>query len=227
MNNLRTKIAILVISFVSFLGIQTANALEGFSVGLGYTSSAFMGTGKETSTSGAATTVRNVSHEETGIFQDSVSSAFVEYNLGMVSIGIEYNLDDIKTPENKNIQTASTTTGTELTNTVKATFEDHTSIYANVNFTENAYLKLGYIMTDVATQENLGTGGAYPNVDTTGYTVGLGYQHTVDNGFFARIELAASDYDDVSALNSNETDKKVEVNDMYGAHASLKIGKTF
>ena len=105
MKNLRTRIAIIAISFVSFLGIQTANALEGFSVGLGYTSSAFMGTGKETSTSGAATTVRNVSHEETGIFQDSVSSAFVEYNLGMVSIGIEYNLDDIKTPENKNIQT--------------------------------------------------------------------------------------------------------------------------
>ena len=59
MKNLRTRIAILVISFVSFLGVQTtANSVEGFSIGLGYTSSVFMGTGKETSTSGAATTVR-------------------------------------------------------------------------------------------------------------------------------------------------------------------------
>lgn len=228
MKNLRTRIAILVISFVSFLGVQTtANSVEGFSIGLGYTSSVFMGTGKETSTSGAATTVRNVSQEETGLFQDSVSSAFIEYDVGMVSIGIEYNLEDIKTPENKNIQTATTTTGTQLTNTVKATFEDHTAIYANLNLTENAYLRFGYLMADVATQESLGTGGAYPNVDTTGYTVGLGYQHNVDNGFFARIEFSASDYDDVSAQNSNETDKKVEVSEMYGAHASLKIGKSF
>tara|TARA_B100000902_G_C27289967_1_gene906557 strand:+ start:1491 stop:2177 length:687 start_codon:yes stop_codon:yes gene_type:complete len=228
MNNLRTKIAISVISFVSFLGVQTtANSVEGFSVGLGYTSSVFMGKGKETATSGAATTVRHKMNEESGIFQDSVSSAFVEYNIGMVSFGVEYNLEDIKTPENKNIQTASTTTGTELTNTVKATFEDHTSIYANLNFTDNAYLKFGYLMADVATQESLGTGGAYPNVDTTGYTVGLGYQHNVDNGFFARIELAVSDYDDVSATNSNESDKKIEVNDMYGAHGSIKIGKSF
>lgn len=226
MKNLRIRLAVLAISFVSFLGIQTANAVEGFSVGVAYNSAAFMGTGKETSTSGGGTK-RNVDHEETGVFQDSITSAFVEVNVGVVSVGVEYHLEDLQTPENTNEQRTSVESGALQTNTARATFEDHTTIYANVNFTENAYLKVGYLMADVATNESLATGGAYPNVDTTGYTVGLGYQHTVDNGFFARIELSASDYDDITAKNSNETDKEVSVSNMYGAAASLKVGKKF
>ena len=227
MKNLRKKIAVLAISFVSFLGIQTANALEGLSVGLSYNQAVFMGTGKETSTSGATTTKRNIDAEETGIFEDSIGSAFIEYKVGLVSLGVEYYLEDLTTPENTNKQRTSVEAGALQTNTVKATFEDHTTIYANVNFTPSSYFKVGYIMTDVATEESLATGGAYPNVDTDGYVIGLGYQHTADNGFFARVEVTASDYDDISATNSNESDKKVEVNSMYGAAAALKIGKSF
>tara|TARA_B100000989_G_scaffold213527_1_gene162261 strand:+ start:1299 stop:1961 length:663 start_codon:yes stop_codon:yes gene_type:complete len=220
MKNLRKQIAVLAISFVSFLGIQTANALEGLSVGLSYNQAVFMGTGTETSTSGAGTK-RNIDAEETGVFEDSIGSAFIEFKAGIVAVGVEYFLEDVTTPENTNLQAAS------VTNTVKATFEDHTTIYANINFTDNAYFKVGYLMTDVATEESLQTGGAYPNVDTDGYTVGLGYQHTADNGFFARVEVSASEYDDVSASNSNEADKQVSVTSMYGASAALKIGKSF
>ena len=220
MKYLRSKIAVLAISFVSFLGIQTANALEGLSVGLSYNQAVFMGTGTETSTSGAGTK-RNIDAEETGVFEDSIGSAFIEFKAGIVAVGVEYFLEDVTTPENTNLQAAS------VTNTVKATFEDHTTIYANINFTDNAYFKVGYLMTDVATEESLQTGGAYPNVDTDGYTVGLGYQHTADNGFFARVEVSASEYDDVSASNSNEADKQVSVTSMYGASAALKIGKSF
>ena len=226
MKYLRSKIAVLAISFVSFLGIQTAHAVEGLSVGLSYTQAVFMGTGKETSTSGAGTK-RNIDAEETGIFEDSIGSAFIEYKVGLVSLGVEYYLEDLTTPENTNKQRTSVEAGALQTNTVKATFEDHTTIYANVNFTPSSYFKVGYIMTDVATEESLATGGAYPDVDTNGYVIGLGYQHTADNGFFARVEVTASDYDDISATNSNESDKKVEVNSMYGAAAALKIGKSF
>jgi len=227
MKNLRTRIAILVISFVSFLGFQTtANSVEGLSIGLGYTSSVFAGTGKETSTSGA-NTVRTTGNQETGIFTDSTGSIFAEYGVGMLSIGIEYNLEDIQTPENTNIQSLTATSGTEVTNTVKASFKDHTSIYAHLNFTENAYLKAGYLMTSVATEENLGTGGAYGDVDISGYTVGVGYQHNLENGFFVRAEGTASDYEDISANNSNEVDKRIDISDMYGVNGSIKIGKTF
>ena len=227
MKNLRTRIAILVISFVSFLGVQTtANSVEGLSVGLGYTSSVFAGTGKETSTSGV-NTVRTTGDQETGIFTDSTGSIFAEYGVGMVSFGIEYTLEDIKTPENTNVQQDSATSGTDITNTVKVSFKDHTSIYANLNLTENAYLKAGYVMTTAATQENLGTGGAYGDEDISGYTVGIGYQHNLDNGFFVRAEGTASDYDDVSTTNSNDSTKKIEVSDMFGVNGSIKIGKTF
>ena len=145
MKNLKTRLAVLAISFVSFLGIQTANSasLEGLSVGLGYNSGAYMGTGKETSTSGAGTK-RNVDAKETGVFTDSVASAFVEYNVGIVSFGVEYYLEDIQTPQNTNKQRTTAETGALITNTVKASFEDHTTIYANLNITPNPYLKLGY-----------------------------------------------------------------------------------
>ena len=228
MKNLKTRLAVLAISFVSFLGIQTANSasLEGLSVGLGYNSGAYMGTGKETSTSGAGT-ARGTDGKETGVFTDSVASAFVEYNVGIVSFGVEYYLEDIETPQNTNKQRDDVESGSLKTNTVKASFEDHTTIYANVNITENAYVKLGYVMADVATEESLGTGGAYGNVDTTGYTIGLGYHHDLDNGVFVRAELAAAEYDDVHAVNKAESAKSVSVSEMYGAMGSIKIGKAF
>jgi len=227
MKILKTKIAVLAISFVSFLGIQSVNAApEGFSLGIAYNKAAFMGSGKETSTSGAGT-VKKIT-EEDGAFEDDVASAFLEYAVSdVVSFGVEYYLSDMTTPTNTNKQRASVESGAELTNTVKATFKDHTTLYANINMPFNTYLKLGYHMVDVATQENLGTGGAYPDVDTTGMTVGLGYQHSADNGMFARIELSVSEYDNVTAQNSNESDKEITVSDMYGAAASFKVGKTF
>ena len=38
----------------------------------------------------------------------------------------------------------------------------------------------------------MGTGSAYNDVDTTGYTVGLGYQYKADNGVFARLEVSVA-----------------------------------
>ena len=220
MKNLRKQIAILAISFVSFLGIQTANALEGLSVGLSYNQAVFMGTGTETSTSGAGTK-RNIDAEETGVFEDSIGSAFIEFKAGIVAVGVEYFLEDVTTPENTNLQAAS------VTNTVKATFEDHTTLYAHVNMPFGTYLKLGYHMVDVLTQESLGTGSKYGDTDTTGISVGLGYQYTADNGVFIRAEVSASEYDDVNATSEVDTSKKVEVTEMYGAVGSIKVGKSF
>ena len=219
MKILKTKIAILAISFVSFLGIQTASAMEGLSLGVGLNYSAFMGKGKETATS-SGNEVKTIT-EEDGAFDTTVGSVFAEYAVSdQVSFGVEYVVEDMTTPENTNVQLT-------LTNRVKATFKDHTTLYANINMPFNTYLKLGYAMVDVATQESLDTGGAYPDVDTTGYTVGLGYQHNADNGMFIRAELSASEYDNVSATNTNEADKEITVSDMYGASASIKVGKSF
>ena len=225
MKNLRTKRAILAISFASFLGIQSASAVEGLSIGLAVNTAGFMGTGKEVMTgSGAATTQEDIT-EEDGAFSADVTSAFVEYALNdQVSFGIEMFAEDVTTPENLNVQQAS---GSDVNNTVKATFKDHTTIYANINMPFNTYFKIGYHMVDINTLETLATGSKYNDVDTTGYTVGLGYQHTADNGVFARLEVSVSEYDNVTASNTNEADKEVSVSDMYGAAASIKVGKSF
>ena len=219
MKNLKTKIAILTISFISFLGIQSASAVEGLSIGVGMNYSGFYGIGKETATS-SGNNVKTIT-EEAGAFDTTVGSVFVEYAVNdQVSLGIERVFEDMETPRNTNVQDT-------LTNTVQASFQDHTAIYANINMPFSTYFKVGFLMVDVATNENLATGGAYPNVDTTGYTVGLGYNHTVDNGVFVRAEISASEYDSINTSNTNETDKEVSVTDMMGATASIKIGKSF
>ena len=224
MKNLKTKIAILAISFVSFLGIQSASALEGVSLGVGYNYSGFYGVGKETATS-SGNSVKTIT-EEAGAFDDTVGSIFVEYAVSdTVSLGLEYLMEDVETPENLNVQNLDTST-TAVNNKVKADFEDHTTLYANISMPFNTYLKLGYVMVDVATKENLGTGGAYPDVDTTGITAGLGLNIDLENGIFVRTEISATSYDDISTTNSNEADKVVSVSDMMSATAGIKIGKS-
>tara|TARA_B100000989_G_scaffold296022_1_gene278348 strand:- start:793 stop:1458 length:666 start_codon:yes stop_codon:yes gene_type:complete len=221
MKYLRSKIAILAISFVSFLGIQSASAIEGLSVGIAMNKTAAMGTGKEVMTgSGAATTQLDVT-EEDGAFEVDVASGFVEFAVNdIVSLGVEMMAEDMTTPENSNLQDTTS-------NTVKATFQDHTTIYANINMPLSTYLKVGYVMVDVLTQENLGTGSKYNDVDTNGYTLGLGYQFTADNGVFVRAEVSATAYDDISATSTVDSSKQVSVTDMYGAIGALKIGKSF
>jgi len=227
MKNLRNKIAILAISFVSFLGVQSASAVEGLSVGVAINTAGFMGSGKEVMTgSGAATTQEDIT-EEDGAFSADITSAFVEYALNdQVSFGVEMFAEDVTTPENLNVQQAS---GNQknINNTVKASFKDHTTLYANVNMPFNTYLKLGYVMVDVATQESLATGSAYNDVDTTGYTVGLGYQYKADNGVFARLEVSVAEYDNITAASTTDSSKEITVSDMYGAVGSFKIGKSF
>jgi len=229
MKNLRKKIAILAISFVSFLGIQSASAVEGLSVGIALNTAAFMGSGKETKTgSGAQTTKQEITEEDGAFKEDGVASIFAEYAVtDVISLGLERFFDDMTTPENLNAQKSPGEKSPLLNNTVKATFKDHTTIYANVNMPFGTYLKLGYHMVDVLTQESLGTGGKYNDVDTTGISVGLGYQYTADNGVFIRAEVSASEYDDVNATNTVDSSKTVEVTEMYGAVGSIKVGKSF
>ena len=226
MKKIKTKIAVFAFSLVSFLGIQSASAIENFAVGLGMQYHGFYATGEESSSS-SGDGVRTITRED-GAFDADSPAIFIEAAVNdSVTFGIEYIASDITTPTNTNLQAETNYSGSGVTNTVKASFEDHTTFYANINMPFNTYLKLGYHMVDVATQENLGTGGAYNDVDTTGYAVGLGYNHNVDNGVFIRAEVSVSSYEDVDAANVNETDKKIKVFDMYGATAQIKVGKSF
>lgn len=226
MKLIKSKIVILSLVFMSLIGINSASAVEGLSIGLGYNYSGFMGTGKETKTgSGADTSKADITIKD-GAFTAEVASIFAEYAVtDIISLGFEAMAEDMSTPTNTNVQDNNIDAG--ITNNVKATFENHTTLYANINMPYNTYFKVGYHMVDVLTEESLGTGGKYGNTDTTGYTVGLGYNYKATGGIFVRAELSGSQYEDISATNSVDTTKQVHVSDMYGATASIKIGKTF
>ena len=110
---------------------------------------------------------------------------------------------------------------------MKATFQNHTTAYIALPVWGGLYVKAGGMYVDIKTEERLGTGGEYGNVDTTGYTAGLGFENEVQNGVSIRGEIMGSIYEDVSATNSKSTDISVKVTDMMGASARLSIVKTF
>ena len=164
-----------------------------------------------------------------GAFQHDVGSVFIEYTTGPITFGIDYNIEDVTTPSNTNMQFTGGATPSQvnLTNTVKASFENHTTAYIMMPVWGGLYAKVGGIYVDINTQEALGTGGNYGNTDTTGFTVGLGFAHEVQNGFSVRGEVLGARYDDVSVTNSANTTTSVHITEMMGASARLSVVKTF
>jgi len=162
-----------------------------------------------------------------GAFQHDVGSVFIEYTTGPITFGIDYNIEDVTTPSNTNMQFTSDASQVNLTNTVKATFENHTTAYIMMPVWGGLYAKVGGIYVDINTQEALGTGGNYGNTDTTGFTVGLGFAHEVQNGFSVRGEVLGARYENVSVTNSANTSTSVHITEMMGASARLSVVKTF
>ena len=162
-----------------------------------------------------------------GAFKHDVGSVFIEYTTGPITFGIDYNIEDVTTPSNTNMQFTSDTSQANLTNTVKASFENHTTAYIMMPVWGGLYAKVGGIYVDINTLEALGTGGNYGNTDTTGFTVGLGFAHEVQNGFSVRGEVLGARYDDVSVTNSANTTTSVHITEMMGASARLSVVKTF
>ena len=165
--------------------------------------------------------------KDAGAFKNDIGSIFIEYTAGPVTLGVDYHIEDISTPTNTNVQWTSDTDFTPLTNTVKATFENLTTVYASVPIWGGLYAKVGGIHVDINTQESLATGGEYGNTDTTGITAGFGFQHDVQDGFSVRGEVLGAKYDDVSVTNSANTSTSVHITEMMGASARVSIVKTF
>ena len=217
--------ALFLILAVTMFAVTKSSAIE-FSLGLSGNTSAYGGFGKETNGSDVT--------EEYGAFMDAKPSVFFEGNVSdVVSVGLEYTLGDITTPQNTNIKIdtphgAATSAAAAATNTAQVTFENLSTLYANFKAPWGGlYGKVGLSYADIITQENLGTGGSYGNTDTFGFMLGVGVQKDGDNGMFFRVEVNATQYDDVSARNTTDSTKIVEVTDMMSGSASIRIGRTF
>ena len=202
------------------------------SVGLSGNYAGFAGEGQERNfnESGALTQVT----EEYGAFTDSVGSIFVEVGLGdVVSIGVDYVPSEIATPENRSregTEGSSDTTDPDVSK-VQVDFEDLTTVYLKVNLPiGGTYLKAGFHETDVIVNESMASGNTYANTSTEGYSAGLGYNHSLDNGVSVRAEVLAMSFEDVSANNGVATTgnhNKIEVDSMWGLRGSISLVKSF
>lgn len=227
MNKLTKALLVIVTSFVF------ANYASAFSFSAGVAGNLQVYAGKGVEHNGGTT--GNNLQEANGAFDSSHVAVFLEGNVtDMVTVGLEYAPEAIESPENINAQQTGATDanpsgGTVVTNKASVEYEDITTLYANIGLPviEGSYLKLGYISMDVITTESLGTGGSYNDVDLDGILVGAGYKRTGDNGMFVGVEFTIADLDDVEATNTTDSSKKVKVKDIYGATASIRIGKTF
>ena len=217
---MKKKILSLIFSMLLASGFTTSSnaiGLEGLGIGFSVGTAGYYAVGEEKEDH-KNTGVDNT--REAGAFKHDVGSVFLEYSAGPVLFGIDYHLDEIKTPTNTNIQ------GT-LTNNVSASFENHTTAYILLPVWGGLYLKAGGIYVDIKTNEDLQTGGSYGNTDTTGYTAGIGFNQELQDGLSIRFEAGAAQYNDVGMTNAKNPTTSIDITDMMGASARFSVVKTF
>ena len=83
------------------------------------------------------------------------------------------------------------------------------------------------MQVELITEENLATGGAYPDDDLMGYTIGLGYNMDLADGMFVRAEVAHIEIDGTTLTNKNDTTKSVSADGITGYGAAVSVGKSF
>ena len=162
-----------------------------------------------------------------------IPSVFAEYAFSdTISVGLDYipfkaDVSD-KTQERKDTETSvtgtKTTTTTSRTNKAQAELENHVTLYANYSFGNGGYLKTGVANVSLNTDESLGTGSKYGNVDIMGFVLGFG----VDSGNW-RTELTYTDYEDIS-LTSSVARTDVSTNNKIDADLdtlALKVSYAF
>ena len=227
------KLTILILMVFGYS--SNANAIEGVNLGVSLTAGKFEAKGAKEEFKGAhvgdaspGDVTKNASSEgdvAEGAF--GIGSLFIEYELNDVfAFGVDYVPHTLDTETTENKQTDS---GTMKTNTVQVDFDDMYTVYAILNFpeAEGLYAKIGYTSVDVVTNENLGTGGAYPDTDIDGYTLGLGYNRDLNDGAFVRLEANYIDLDGATLKNSNDSTKSITADGVDGYGARISVGKAF
>jgi len=240
-NNNRLKMKKITILILMVFGyFSNAIALEGVNLGVSLTAGVFSVDGAKEEFKGQHAGVGSPGDvsksngsdgdEAEGLF--GIGSIFAEYEVNdAVTFGIDYVPHSLDSETTENVQADMTTSSSSSnkTNTVQVDGEDMTTLYAILTPPDanGAYIKVGYMQVDIITNENLGTGGAYPNTDLDGYTLGVGYNLDVDNGAFVRIEANYMELDGATVTNSNDSTKSVTVDGIEGYGARVSIGKSF
>ena len=99
--------------------------------------------------------------------------------------------------------------------------------YITASSPAGVYAKVGYMEVEVATNEVLGTGGAYGNTELDGVLFGMGYHASNDNGTFFRFEGNYLQFDGNTVTNSNDSAKSIKLKNLDGVSGKISFGKTF
>ena len=231
--------------FVSLFFLTSSHALEGVNMGLSLTGGVFevdggsedFAAGHVSNTSGSAAVSKKASAEgdsAEGAF--AIGSIFVEKVLPneKFSLGIDYVPyaleSETSNHEQEDIQAGELESGkSTVDQKVQVDFENLLTVYAKLNFTDNVYLKAGYMQVEAVTNESLGTGASYGDKTLDGMTLGLGYELDMDNGAFVRLEgnwmeLGGETF---TATGTDTGDLSVVVDDIDGYGARVSIGRSF
>ena len=216
---------VLLTIIASIFTITSVQAFEA-TVGVSWNQSVFAAEGKEDgyNESGAL----SESTTEYGAFEDSYGAIFIEAGNETVAIGLSYS-ESLSTPTNVN--EANFPGSGNATSNVSADFEEFYQLYGLVRIPLGGlYVKAGIANVEVVTKETQRSGNTYPDTDTDGYVVGIGWEHKADNGFGLRAEIHGHAFDDVEVSNNQATtgnNNVITVSEMIGLTGQISLLKTF
>ena len=157
----------------------------------------------------------------------AIGEVFVEYDFGMVGIGVShvpYDIDSETVENNRDGEAVDTGT-----TRVNVDIADLTTVYVTVDLADTgAYLKIGGSQADVITNEVMATGTNYPNDTLTGGQVSVGMSK--DLGMLSvRAELGYHQYEDlkVNGKGGDGDQNTVEIHDLSGTRAQISLVKSF
>ncbi len=171
-------------------------------------------------------TVTSTSHSDEAVtgelFIENQDSNGLTLGLAIIPVDAEVG---VKTKSRTDKLTSGDVTGSQK---AAAEFSMHTTVYAHVPLGgTGAYLKLGAGFVEVKSTESLVTGAKYGDETVNFGTVGLGFQRDLDNGMFARLEAAYSDYEEVT-LTSTGSDAASKIKgDIDTWSGKISFGKSF
>ena len=130
-----------------------------------------------------------ISNQE-AVLPAAFASGFVEVgsdDMMGVSLGVSYAPEVAElNKETRNIQPSAT--GDSGTQEIQADIVDLIQIYLSMPIGDGAFVKAGYMMATMETNETLATGSSYEDVDMTGMVLAGGYQADLGDSMFWRAE---------------------------------------
>lgn len=226
---LKMKLTAFIGAAVLLVGVLTTPLIAG-SIGIGVTGEAILleTEGKETLKSNS---VVSTAKEDGNAL---IASAYLQYTFGDDGfvIGVERmpgsaTLGHKAKVQNDKLEGNETDTDNFVEQIAKAKVDNITSVYIETPSFGGMFAKVAYTEADLTTQETLGTGSQYGDGVINGYTVGLGFRGTADNGLHMKISGEYTDYSNISLTSTNTDVASTISGDVVSYGLKVSIGMNF